>query len=131
MVGLGRLQNLRKKRKDSNGVLDERTIQEALGKCQQRQRMWGVSESVIQGVQLEIGAVNHLQVLELLGTIAIADDIVHLEGTSTNLTLWFSGPRQAGTFVASCCSEAPPFGSTSLWMLQPQSQYIALQPDDI
>jgi hypothetical protein len=74
------LQNLRKKRKDSNGVLDKRTIQEALGKCQPRQRMWGVSGSVILGVQLEIGAGNHLQVLELLGTMAIADDIVHLEG---------------------------------------------------
>jgi hypothetical protein len=68
------LRNLRKKRQDSNGVLDKRTIQEELGKCQPRQRMWGVSGSVILGVQLEIGAGNHLQVLELLGTMAIADD---------------------------------------------------------
>jgi hypothetical protein len=35
------LQNLRKKRKDSNGVLDKHTIQEALGKYQPRQRMSG------------------------------------------------------------------------------------------
>ena len=83
------------------------------------------------GVRLEIEAGNHLQVLELLGIMAIADDIVHLEGTGTGLTLWFSGPRQAGTFVASCCSEAHPFGSASLWMLQPLSQYVALRPDDI
>ncbi len=109
-------------------LLDKRTIQDALGKCQQHQRMWGVSGSVILGVQLEIEAGNHLQVLELLGTMAIADDIVHLEGTSNGLTLWFSGPRQSGTSVASCCSEAHPFGSASFLMLQPRSQYVALVP---
>ena len=48
--------------------------------------MWGISGSVILGVHLEIEARKHLQVLELLGTMAIADDIVHLEGTSTGLT---------------------------------------------
>ncbi len=37
------LQALRKKRKAAHGVLDKYTIQEALGKCQPRQRMWGVS----------------------------------------------------------------------------------------
>jgi hypothetical protein len=56
---------------------------------------------------------------------------VHLEGTSTGLTLWLSGPRQAGTFVAGSCSGAHPFGSASLRMLQPRSQYVALRPDDI
>ena len=44
------LQNLRKKQKEANGVLDKRTIQAALGKCQPRQRMWGVSGKVILGV---------------------------------------------------------------------------------
>ncbi len=59
--------------------------------------------SVILGVQLKIEAVKHreLLVLEHLETMAIADDIVHQEGKSTGLTLWFSGLRQAGTFVAS------------------------------
>ena len=33
------LQNLRKKKAEANGVLDKRTIQAALGKCQPRQRM--------------------------------------------------------------------------------------------
>jgi len=36
------LQNLRKLKKTANGILDKRTIQAALGKCQPRQRMWGV-----------------------------------------------------------------------------------------
>ena len=48
------LQNLRKQRTDSHGVLDKHTIHEALGKCQPRQRMWGMSETVILGVRLEI-----------------------------------------------------------------------------
>jgi hypothetical protein len=121
------LQNLRKKRKDSTSVLNKRTIQEALGKCQPRQRMWGISgvgytRSAARNRSWEIG--NHLQVLELVGTIAIADDIVHMEVTSTCLTLWFSGPRQAGTFVASCCSEAHPFGSASFRMLQPGANIL-------
>ncbi len=125
------LLNLRKKRKDSHGFLDKHTIQEALGKCQPRQRMWGVSGTVVLGVQLEIEAEKHLQMLEHLGTMETANDVVHLEGRSTGLTLWFSGPRQAGTFVADCCSGARPLGTTPLRMLQPRSQYVALRPDDI
>jgi hypothetical protein len=83
------------------------------------------------GVQLDIEAEKHLQILEHLGTMETANDIVHLEGGSTGLTLWFSGPRQAGTFVADCCSGARPLGATPLRMLQPRSQYVALRPDDI
>ena len=97
------LQNLWKKRKDSHGVLDKHTIKEVLGKCQPLQRMWGVSGTIILGVRLEIEAEKHLQILEHLGTMDTANDIVHLEGRSTGLTLWFSGPRQAGTFVADFC----------------------------
>jgi hypothetical protein len=48
------LQNLRKKKKEANGVLDKYTIQAALGKCQPRQRMWGVSGEVVLGVRLDI-----------------------------------------------------------------------------
>ena len=54
-----------------------------------------------------------------------------IEGRSTGLTLWFSGPRQVGTFVAECCSGARPLGTSPLRMLQPRSQYVALRPDDI
>ena len=76
-------------------------------------------------------AAKPLQILEHLGTIESANDILHLHGRSAGLTLWFSGPRQAGTFVADCCAGAHPFGTTLLRMLQPQSQYVALRPDDI
>ena len=69
--------------------------------------------------------------MENLGTMGSANDLVYLDGRSAGLTLWFSGPRQAGTFVADCCSGAHPFGTTLLQMLQPQSQYVALRPDDI
>ena len=48
------LQNLRKKQKEANGVLDKRTIQAALGKCQPRQRMWAVSGTVILGAKIEV-----------------------------------------------------------------------------
>ena len=76
-------------------------------------------------------AEKHLQILEHLGTMQTANDIVHLERRSAGLTVWFSGPRQAGTFVADCCAGAHPFGTTLLRMLQPQSQYAALRSDDI
>ena len=64
-------------------------------------------------------------------TIETANDIVHLEGRSTGLMLWFSSPLQAGTFVADCCSGARPLVTILLRMLQPRSQYVALRPDDI
>ena len=93
----------------------------------------GVSGTVVLGVQLDIEAEKHPQMLERLGAMETANDVVHLEGRSTvtGLTLWFSGPRQAGTFVADCCSGARPLGTTTLRMLQPRSQYVALRPDDI
>jgi hypothetical protein len=91
------LQNLRKKRKDATGALDKRTIQAALGKCQPRQRMWGVSGKVVLGVRITKAA-DQLQtaMLKLLQDLEVAEDIVHLAGDEQGLTAWFSGPRQAG-----------------------------------
>jgi hypothetical protein len=57
------LQALRKKRKAAHGVLDKYTIQEALGKCQPRQRMWGVSGQVIQGLHMIISMEQHVHTL--------------------------------------------------------------------
>ena len=54
-----------------------------------------------------------------------------MEGRKTGLTLWFSGPRQAGNFVAHCCSDGHPLRSIRLEVLPPQGQYIATRPDDI
>ena len=53
-----------RKKKDSYIVLEKHTIQEALGKCQPRQRMWGWSWTVLLGVLLEIEAEKHQQILE-------------------------------------------------------------------
>ncbi len=63
--------------------------------------------------------------------MAMAEDILHLEGGNTGLTLWFSGPWQVGKFVASWCSGPHPLGAIPLRLLQPRSQYIAIRPDDI
>jgi hypothetical protein len=94
------LQNLRKKQKEADGILDIRTIQAALGKCQPRQRMWGVSGNVVLGVCIELQADQHLAVLELLRTLPTTDEVVYLSGSDNWLSLWFSGPRQAGDFIS-------------------------------
>ena len=57
---------MRKKQKEANGVLDKHTIQAALGKCQPRQRMWGVSGNVILGVKIEVPVEQQLALLEFL-----------------------------------------------------------------
>jgi hypothetical protein len=98
------LQNLRKKWKEAGGVLDKRTIQAALGKCQLRQRMWGVSGSVVLDFKLEIPAEQQLQLLDFLKGLPDAENMVHLAGIRHGLTIWFSGPRQAGDFIIHWCS---------------------------
>jgi hypothetical protein len=93
------LQNLRKKQKEANGVLDKRTIQAALGKCQPRQRMWGVSGTVILGAKIEVPVDQQLALLEFRKGIHEVDTIVHLSGDEQGVSIWFSGPRQAGDFL--------------------------------
>ena len=84
------IQNLRKKRKEANGVLDKRTIQAALGKCQPRQRMWGVSGKVILGVKLAVPpGQQQLQMLDFLKESPDVDHIVHFEGNQQGLSIWF------------------------------------------
>jgi hypothetical protein len=68
------LQNLRKQRKEATGALDKRTIQAALGKCQPRQRMWGVSGKLVLGVRITKTA-DQLQaaMLKLLQDLEVAE----------------------------------------------------------
>ena len=61
----------------------------------------------------------------------LSENIVHLEGSHTGVTMWFSGPRQAGDFIAYWCSTDHPLRSLSLKALQPPGQYVAIRPDDI
>ena len=126
------LQNLRKKRKDATGALDKRTIQAALGKCQPRQRMWGVSGKVVLGVRIT-KATDQLQtaMLKLLQDLEVAEDIVHLAGDEQGLTAWFSGPRQAGDFIAYWSSVVYPATGNSISPLCPPGKYIATRPDDM
>ena len=76
------LQDLRKKQKEANGVLDKRTIQMALGKCQPRQRMWGVSGTVILGVQIRVPAEKQMAMLDFLSTLHTTEHVVYLSGDS-------------------------------------------------
>jgi hypothetical protein len=112
-----------KKRKAAHGVLDKYTIQEVLGKCQPRQRMWGVSGQAILGVNMTISMEQHIHTLENFCNISAAEDIVYIEGR-TGLRLWFNhgGPRQAGNFVAHCCSGEHLLRSIRLEVLPPQGQ---------
>ncbi len=61
-----------------------------------------MSGKVVQGVCIELQAEQHLAVLERLPsrTLPTTDEIVYLLGSDTGLSLWFSGPRQAGDFIA-------------------------------
>ncbi len=107
-AGYHNLQNLRKKQKEAKGVLDKRTIQAALGKCQPRQPMWGVLGTVNIGAKIEV-PVEQQAVLEFLAGIHEAKTIVHLSGDEQGVSIWFSGPRQAGDFVVPChkCPNTP------------------------
>ncbi len=69
------LLNLRKKKKEASGVWNKRTIQMALGKCQPRQRMWGVSGTVILGGKLEVLG-EQLAMLDFLSKLQTAETIV-------------------------------------------------------
>ena len=125
------LQNLRKKQKEANGVLDKRTIQVALGKCQPRQRMWGVSGPVVLGAKIEVPVAQQLTVLDFLKGMHEADTIVHLSGDEQGVSIWFSGPRQAGDFVLRWNSTADPVTSAPIRPLKPPGQYVAIRPDDM
>ena len=65
-------------------------------------RMWGVSGKVVLGAIIVVPAEQQLEMLEALKglpeaeTLALPETIVHLSGNTQGLTVWFSGPRQAG-----------------------------------
>jgi ribonuclease HI len=125
------LLNLRKLKKAAHGVLDRRTIQTALGKCPPRQRMWGISGKVILGVNLAIDVSAYESTLGILSSWQVTNEIVCVEGKMDSVTFWFSGPRQAGDFIAHWCSHAHSLRHLRLKVLQPLSHYIAIRPDDM
>jgi hypothetical protein len=125
------LQNWRKKQKEANGILDKRTIQAALGKCQPRQRMWGMSGKIVLGVCIEFQAGKHLAMIEFLRTLPTIEEVVYLSGIENGLSLWFSGPRQAGDFITHWSSTVYPTERTPLHPLLPPEQYVPICPDNM
>ena len=80
------LQNLRKLKKDQHGVLGQSTIQTALHKCLPRQRMWGISDTVILDVHLATEADQHVATLNHVRDMPPSEDIVHNGGGVIGVT---------------------------------------------
>ncbi len=59
----------------------------ALGKCQPRQRMWGVSGTVILGVQIRVPAEKQMAMLDFLSTLHTTEHVVYLSRDSEGLSL--------------------------------------------
>ncbi len=121
------LQNLRKKKTEAKGVLDKRTMQMALGKCQPRQRMWGVSGTVILGVKIEVLAEQQLAMLDFLIKLQNAEKIVYLSGDGEGLSAWFSRPHHAGDSIAHWSSAVYPGAKIPIHPLLPlvnKLQYV-------
>ena len=91
------VQNFRYQLTKSGGVLDQQTLQTALGKRQPRQRMWGLSGPAVLGVAFELHVSRIEGALELLRKMATASRVVrvtvHDTGSSpgqlSELQLWF------------------------------------------
>ena len=69
--------------------------------------------------------------LGLLAELKTTEHIVHLEGDEGGLTAWFSGPRQAGDFIAYWSSVVHAEENTPIRPLHPPGKYIAIRPDDM
>ena len=93
--------------------------------------MWGVSGTVILGAKIEVPVGQQLALLEFRKGIHEADTIVHLSGDEQGVSIWFSGPHQAGDFFVCWKSIADPVTSALIWPLQPPGQYVAIRPDDM
>jgi hypothetical protein len=93
--------------------------------------MWGVSWKAVLGVKLAVPTGQQLQMLNFLKESPDADHIVHLEGNQHGLSIWFSGPRQAGDLIVHWSSGAYPGEEIQISPLQPPGQYIAIRPDDM
>jgi hypothetical protein len=101
------------------------------GKCQLRQRMWGVSGTVISGVKIEILAEKQLVMLDFLSTLQTTENTVYLSGDGEGLSIWLGGPRQAGNLITHWSSTVYPNTSIPMRPLLLPGQYNAIRPDDM
>ena len=91
------VQNFRYQLMKSGGVLDQQTLQAALGKQQPQQRMWGLSGPAVLGVAFELHVSRIEGALELLRKMATASRVVRVTvrdtesspGQLSELQLWF------------------------------------------
>ena len=74
---------------------------------------------------------QHVVILNRIRVMPASEDIVHIEGGPTGVTMWFSGPRQAGDFIHHWCSTDHPLRSLPLKAFEPPGKYVATRPDDM
>ena len=133
------VQNFRYQLMKSGGVLDQQTLQTALGKRQPRQRMWGLSGPAVLGVAFELHVSRIEGALALLRKMATASRVVrvtvHDTGSSpgqlSELQLWFRGPRQTGDFLVQWCKGTHELRGVKLCPLFPPTHHVATDPDDM
>ena len=84
------------------GRRHQRTIQAASGQCPPRQRMWGISGKIILGVHITTKTDQHVVTLNRIldmRHMPASENIVHVEGGLSGVTMCFSGPLQAGDLL--------------------------------
>jgi hypothetical protein len=84
----------------------------------------GVSGKVVLGVKLDIQFEQQPRLLDFLKGSPDADNIVHLAGDQHGLSIWFSGPHQAGDFIVHWSSGTCLGGNIPIHPIQPPGQYI-------
>jgi hypothetical protein len=96
-------------------------------------RLWenvNRARGVVLGVYIEIQA-GQQAMLEFLRTLPTTAEVVYLSGNDNGLSLWFSGPRQAGDYITHWSSTVYPTKRTPLHPLLPPEQYVAIRSDDM
>ncbi len=132
-------QNFRYQLMKSKGVLDRRVLQAALGKRQQRQRMWGLSGQAVLGIALMLHVSHMEEALTILQRMSSKIRVVRVavrdEGRSpgqlSELQLWFRGPRQSRDFLVQWCTRIHDLRGVRLCPLFPPDHYVATDPDDM
>ena len=86
--------------------------------------MWG---TVILRVHLATETDQHVATLNRIRDMPASEDIVHIEGAPSGVTLLFSGQRQ-GDFITYLCSADHPLRHLPLTALEPPNKYVATRP---
>ena len=93
--------------------------------------MWGVSGPVELGVSIMAACDSHNKLLEFLSTMDTVECVQRLVGGSSDIQLWFRGPRPLGDFLTQWCTLHHAWRNVRLRTLAPAPQYVAIVPDDM